>query len=90
MNRHSNVAREFGPHGINSNTVDPGIHQNQSDRPLLNNPAAMKQHDPERVSSSSTARERPTLSPDPPFFWRPLTPPLFNGVLLFVDGGQLA
>jgi NAD(P)-dependent dehydrogenase (short-subunit alcohol dehydrogenase family) len=81
------LARELGPHGINSNAVGPGLIRTRLTAPFLNDPKFMKKYEnlipvgrigkPEDVAGPAT-------------FLASRDADYINGVLLFVDGGQLA
>jgi len=81
------LARELGPYGINSNAVGPGLIRTRLSEPFLKDPKFMKKYEsliplgrvgmPEDVAGPVTF----LASPDADYV---------NGVLLFVDGGQLA
>lgn len=81
------LARELGPHGINSNAVGPGLIRTRLTKSFLKNPVFMKKYEklipagrigePEDIAGPATF----LASPDANYV---------NGVLLFVDGGQLA
>jgi 3-oxoacyl-[acyl-carrier protein] reductase len=81
------LARELGSYGINSNAVGPGLIRTRLSEPFLKNPKFMKKYEalipmgrvgqPEDVTGPATF----LASPDADYV---------NGVLLFVDGGQLA
>ncbi len=81
------LARELGPHGINSNAVGPGLIRTRLSEPFLKNPEFMRKYEdliplgrvgtPEDVAGPAT-------------FLASRDADYVNGVLLFVDGGQLA
>ncbi|MGO8789828.1 MAG: SDR family NAD(P)-dependent oxidoreductase [Terriglobia bacterium] len=81
------LARELGPLGINSNAIGPGLIRTRLTKPFLNDPKFMKKYDnlipvgrlgePEDIAGPATF----LASHDADYV---------NGVLLFVDGGQLA
>lgn len=81
------LARELGPYGINSNAVGPGLIRTRISEPFLKDPEFMKKYEnliavgrvgmPEDVAGPATF----LASSDADYV---------NGVLLFVDGGQLA
>jgi len=81
------LARELGPFGINSNAVGPGLIRTRISEPFLRDPEFMKKYEglipvgrvgaPEDVAGPATF----LASHDADYV---------NGVLLFVDGGQLA
>jgi NAD(P)-dependent dehydrogenase (short-subunit alcohol dehydrogenase family) len=84
------LARELGPHGINSNALGPGFIKTRLTEPLLNNPDAMKKYDPERGLISLGRLGTPEDVAGPALFLASEDARYINGVLLFVDGGQLA
>jgi NAD(P)-dependent dehydrogenase (short-subunit alcohol dehydrogenase family) len=81
------LARELGPHGIHSNAIGPGLIRTRLSEPFLKDPAFMKKYEnlipvgrvgtPEDVAGPAT-------------FLASRDADYVNGVLLFVDGGQLA
>ena len=81
------LARELGPYGINSNAVGPGLIRTRLTAPLLKDRKFMRKYqnliplgrvgEPEDIAGPATF----LASPDADYV---------NGVLLFVDGGQLA
>lgn len=81
------LARELGPYGINSNAVGPGLIRTRLSEPFIQDPKFIKKYEtlipvgrigmPEDVAGPATF----LASRDADFV---------NGVLLFVDGGQLA
>lgn len=84
------LARELGPHGINSNAVGPGFIKTRLTQPLLDNPEAMKKYDPERGLIPLGRLGTPEDVAGPALFLASEDAAYVNGVLLFVDGGQLA
>ena len=81
------LARELGPYGINSNAVGPGLIRTRLTEPFLKNPKFMRKYKnlipvgrvgvPEDIAGPAT-------------FLASRDADYVNGVLLFVDGGQLA
>ncbi len=81
------LARELGPYGINSNAVGPGLIRTRLTTPFLKSPKFMRKYEnliplgrlgvPEDVAGPAT-------------FLASRDADYVNGVLLFVDGGQLA
>jgi len=81
------LARELGPLGINSNAIGPGLIRTRLTEPFLNDPKFMKKYEhliplgrlgmPEDIDGPAT-------------FLASRDADYVNGVLLFVDGGQLA
>lgn len=81
------LARELGPYGINSNAVGPGLIRTRLTEPFLKDPKFMNKYKnliplgrvgvPEDIAGPAT-------------FLASRDADYVNGVLLFVDGGQLA
>ncbi len=81
------LARELGPYGINSNAVGPGLIRTRLSEPFIQDPKFIKKYEslipvgrigvPEDVAGPAT-------------FLASRDADYVNGVLLFVDGGQLA
>jgi len=81
------LARELGPYGINSNAVGPGLIRTRLTAPFLKNKKFMSKYEnliplgrigvPEDIAGPAT-------------FLASRDADYVNGVLLFVDGGQLA
>jgi NAD(P)-dependent dehydrogenase (short-subunit alcohol dehydrogenase family) len=81
------LARELGHHGINSNAVGPGLIRTRLSEPFIQDPNFIKKYEhlipvgrigtPEDVAGPAT-------------FLASCDADYVNGVLLFVDGGQLA
>lgn len=81
------LARELGPYGINSNAVGPGLIRTRLTAPMLKDPKFMRKYEhliplgrlglPEDIAGPAT-------------FLASRDADYVNGVLLFVDGGQLA
>lgn len=81
------LARELGPYGINSNALAPGLIRTRLSEPFLKNRKFMRKYEnlipvgrigiPEDIAGPATF----LASSDADYV---------NGVLLFVDGGQLA
>lgn len=84
------LARELGPYGINSNALGPGFIKTRLTEPLLNNPEAMKKYSPERGLIPLGRLGTPEDVAGPALFLASEDAGYINGVLLFVDGGQLA
>jgi len=84
------LARELGPYGINSNALGPGFIKTRLTEPLLNNPEAMKKYDPEMGLIPLGRLGTPEDVAGPALFLASEDAAYINGVLLFVDGGQLA
>ena len=81
------MARELGPYGINSNAVGPGLIRTRLSEPFLKDPEFMRKYENliplGRVGS-------PDDVAGPATFLASRDAEYVNGVLLFVDGGQLA
>lgn len=81
------LARELGPFGINSNAIGPGLIRTRLTAPFIGNPKFMRKYKnlipvgrlgvPEDIAG-------------PAAFLASRDADYVNGVLLFVDGGQLA
>lgn len=81
------LARELGPFGINSNAVGPGLIRTRMSKPFISNRGFMKKYE------SLIPAGRVGLPEDvagPATFLASRDADYVNGVLLFVDGGQLA
>jgi len=84
------LARELGPHGINSNALGPGFIKTRLTAPVLNDPEFMKKYDPARGLIPVGRLGTPEDVAGPALFLASEDAGYINGVLLFVDGGQLA
>lgn len=84
------LARELGPHGINSNALGPGFIRTRLTEPVLNNPGFMKKYDPARGLIPLGRLGTPEDVAGPALFLASDEASYINGVLLLVDGGQLA
>jgi NAD(P)-dependent dehydrogenase (short-subunit alcohol dehydrogenase family) len=84
------LARELGPHGINSNALGPGFIKTRLTVPVLNDPEFMKKYDPGRGLIPLGRLGTPEDVAGPALFLASEDASYINGVLLFVDGGQLA
>ena len=84
------LARELGPYGINSNAVGPGFIKTRLTAPVLDDPEFMKKYDPERGLIPLRRLGTPEDVAGPALFLASEDASYINGVLLFVDGGQLA
>ncbi len=84
------LARELGPHGINSNALGPGFIKTRLTEPLLRDAEAMKKYGPERGLIPLGRLGIPEDVAGPALFLASEDAGYINGVLLFVDGGQLA
>lgn len=84
------LARELGPYGINSNAVGPGFIKTRLTAPVMNDPEFMKKYDPARGLIPLGRLGTPEDVAGPALFLASEDANYINGVLLFVDGGQLA
>ncbi len=84
------LARELGRHGINSNAVGPGFIKTRLTEPVLRNPEFMKKYDAEGRLIPLGRLGTPEDVAGPALFLASADADYVNGVLLFVDGGQLA
>ncbi len=84
------LAREFGPYGIRSNALGPGFIKTRLTQPVLNDPEFMKKYDPARGLIPLGRLGTPEDVAGPALFLASEDASFINGVLLFVDGGQLA
>jgi NAD(P)-dependent dehydrogenase (short-subunit alcohol dehydrogenase family) len=84
------LARELGPHGINSNALGPGFIRTRLTEPVLNDPEFMKKYDPSRGLIPLGRLGTPEDVAGPALFLASDEASYIDGVLLFVDGGQLA
>lgn len=84
------LAREFGQYGIRSNALGPGFIQTRMTQPVLNDPEFMKKYDPTRGLIPLGRLGTPEDVAGPALFLASEDASFINGVLLYVDGGQLA
>ena len=84
------LARELGPHGINSNAVGPGFIRTRLTEPVLNDEQFMSKYDPAKGLIPLGRLGTPEDVAGPALFLASPDADYINGVLLFVDGGQLA
>jgi NAD(P)-dependent dehydrogenase (short-subunit alcohol dehydrogenase family) len=83
------LARELGPHGINSNAVGPGFILTRLTEQFLKNPEFMKKYnEDQRIPLGRFGSPEDVAGPAT--FLASRDADYINGVLLFVDGGQLA
>jgi len=81
------LARELGHYGINSNALGPGLIRTRLTEPFLNDPKFMKKYE----TLIPVGRiGKPEDIAGPAAFLASRDADYVNGVLLFVDGGQLA
>lgn len=81
------LARELGPFGINSNAVGPGLIRTRLTEPFLKNPKFMSKYS-NLIPAGRIGQ--PEDIAGPATFLASRDADYVNGVLLFVDGGQLA
>jgi NAD(P)-dependent dehydrogenase (short-subunit alcohol dehydrogenase family) len=81
------LARELGPYGINSNALGPGLIRTRLSEPFLQDRNFMKKY--ERLIPVGRVGTPEDVA-GPATFLASRDADYVNGVLLFVDGGQLA
>lgn len=81
------LAREFGRYGINSNAVGPGLIRTRLSAPMIGDSKFMKKY--EALIPVGRIGEPEDIA-GPATFLASRDADYINGVLLFVDGGQLA
>ncbi len=84
------LARELGPYGINSNAVGPGFIKTRLTAPVLQDPEFMRKYDPAAGLIPLGRLGTPEDVAGPALFLASEEANYVTGVLLFVDGGQLA
>lgn len=84
------LARELGPHGINSNAVGPGFIRTRLTEAVLKDPEFIEKYDPAKGLIPVGRIGTPEDVAGPALFLASSDADFVNGVLLFVDGGQLA
>jgi NAD(P)-dependent dehydrogenase (short-subunit alcohol dehydrogenase family) len=84
------LAREFGPHGINSNALGPGLIKTRLSDSVLKDVDFMSKYDPAKGLIPLGRIGTPEDVAGPALFLASEDASYVNGVLLFVDGGQLA
>ena len=84
------LARELGPYGINSNAVGPGFIRTRLTEPVLRDAEFMKKYDPAHGLIPLGRLGTPEDVAGPALFLASEDAAYINGVLLYVDGGQLA
>jgi 3-oxoacyl-[acyl-carrier protein] reductase len=84
------LAREFGKFGINSNAVGPGPIRTRLTEPILNDPVYQQKYHPETGVIPLGRMGTPEEVAGPALFLASEDAAYVSGVLLFVDGGQLA
>jgi 3-oxoacyl-[acyl-carrier protein] reductase len=83
------LARELGPYGINSNAVGPGFIITRLSEPFLKNRKFMRKYTRDHLIPLGRFG-KPEDVAGPATFLASRDADFINGVLLFVDGGQLA
>jgi NAD(P)-dependent dehydrogenase (short-subunit alcohol dehydrogenase family) len=81
------LARELGHYGINSNALGPGLIRTRLSEPFLKNPKFMKKY--ENLIPAGRIGVPDDVA-GPAAFLASRDADYVNGILLFVDGGQLA
>ena len=84
------LARELGPHGINSNAVGPGFIRTRLTEAVLKDPEFIEKYDPAKGLIPLGRIGTPEDVAGPALFLASSDADFVSGVLLFVDGGQLA
>jgi len=84
------LAREYGQYGIRSNALGPGFIKTRLTKSVLNDPEFMKKYDPARGLIPLGRLGSPEDVAGPALFLASDDASFVNGVLLYVDGGQLA
>ena len=84
------LARELGPFGINSNAVGPGFIQTRLTAPVIKDREFMRKYDLKTGVIPLGRLGTPEDVAGPALFLASADASYVNGVLLFVDGGQLA
>ena len=84
------LARELGQYGIRSNALGPGFIVTRLTQPVLNDPEFMKKYDPARGLIPVGRLGMPEDVAGPALFLASDDAAFISGVLLYVDGGQLA
>jgi NAD(P)-dependent dehydrogenase (short-subunit alcohol dehydrogenase family) len=84
------LAREYGKFGIRSNAVGPGLIRTRLTAPVLKDPAFLAKYDAETGVIPMGRLGTPEDVAGPALFLASKDAAYVSGVLLFVDGGQLA
>jgi 3-oxoacyl-[acyl-carrier protein] reductase len=84
------LAREFGRYGINSNALGPGVIRTRLSEPFLNEPCFKAKYDPVNGVIPAGRIGTPEDVAGAALFLASKDAQFINGVLLYVDGGQLA
>jgi len=84
------LARELGPFGIQSNAVGPGFIRTRLTEAVINDPDFLRKYDPAQGLIPAGRIGEPEDVAGPALFLASSDADYVSGVLLFVDGGQLA
>src|ERR1700761_8975657 len=84
------LAREYGKFGIRSNAIGPGLIKTRLSAPVLNDPLFLAKYDSENGVIPMGRMGTPEDVAGPALFLASDDAGYVSGVLLFVDGGQLA
>jgi NAD(P)-dependent dehydrogenase (short-subunit alcohol dehydrogenase family) len=84
------LARELGPYGINSNALGPGFIRTRLTEAVLHDEEFLSKYDPAKGLIPLGRIGTPEDVAGPALFLASRDADFVNGVLLFVDGGQLA
>ncbi|MGE5644848.1 MAG: SDR family NAD(P)-dependent oxidoreductase [Acidobacteriota bacterium] len=84
------LARELGPYGITSNAVGPGFIRTRLTEAVLQDEEFLRKYDPAKGLIPVGRIGTPEDVAGPALFLASADADFVNGVLLFVDGGQLA
>ena len=84
------LARELGPYGINSNALGPGFIRTRLTERILHEPEFLEKYNPTKGLIPLGRIGTPEDVAGPALFLASADADYVNGVLLFVDGGQLA
>jgi NAD(P)-dependent dehydrogenase (short-subunit alcohol dehydrogenase family) len=84
------LARELGPYGIRSNALGPGFIRTRQTQPILRDEEFMMKYDLAKGLIPLGRLGMPDDVAGPALFLASDDADFVNGVLLFVDGGQLA
>jgi NAD(P)-dependent dehydrogenase (short-subunit alcohol dehydrogenase family) len=84
------LAREYGKFGIRSNAIGPGLIKTRLSAPVLNDPLFLAKYDSENGVIPMGRMGTPDDVAGPALFLASDDAAYVSGVLLFVDGGQLA
>jgi NAD(P)-dependent dehydrogenase (short-subunit alcohol dehydrogenase family) len=84
------LARELGRYGVNSNALGPGFIQTRLTEPIMRDPDFVRKYGPDSDVIPLRRLGTPDDVAGPALFLASDDASYVNGVLLFVDGGQLA